>query len=191
MARALKPGARLAFTYHHNRLEAYAAVGVAILDAGLVCTAALPCPAEMGGSMHIHGTQSSIMDTILVCRSAGSIPRRWLCATGPELLALGSTEQSQLETTGRALTLGDMRCLLFGHLARLAIWALHPDWDGGQPTERKLSAMGTAMGSYGNPEGLAHTALGTPPPATPPGPLYAVLETPSQTTAVVTFGSKS
>lgn len=48
MAKALKPGAPLAFTYHHNRLDAYYAVGVAILDAGLTCSASLPCPAEMG-----------------------------------------------------------------------------------------------------------------------------------------------
>jgi adenine-specific DNA methylase len=45
MARALKPGAPLAFTYHHNKLEAYFAVGVAILDSGLTCSASLPCPA--------------------------------------------------------------------------------------------------------------------------------------------------
>ena len=49
MARALKPGAPLAFTFHHNRIEPYHAVGVAILDAGLTCLASLPCPAEMGG----------------------------------------------------------------------------------------------------------------------------------------------
>ena len=62
MARALKPGAPLAFTYHHNRIEAYHAVGIAILDAGLNCSASLPCPAEMSGSIHIHGTGSSIVD---------------------------------------------------------------------------------------------------------------------------------
>jgi len=68
MASALRPGAPLAFTYHHNRLEAYRPVTIAILDAGLICTAALPCPAEMGASIHISGTGSSIIDTIFVCR---------------------------------------------------------------------------------------------------------------------------
>ena len=38
MALALKPGAPLAFTYHHNKLEAYHAIAVAILDAGLTCS---------------------------------------------------------------------------------------------------------------------------------------------------------
>ena len=72
MARALKPGAPLVFTYHHNKLEAYQAIGVAILDAGLTCSASIPCPAEMGGSIHIHGTGSSIVDTVFVCRSTGA-----------------------------------------------------------------------------------------------------------------------
>lgn len=74
----LKPGSPLAFTYHHNQLEAYIPLAVAILDARLVCLASLPCPAEMGASIHINGTGSSIVDTVLVCRSTGSFPRRWL-----------------------------------------------------------------------------------------------------------------
>ena len=78
--RALKPGLSLAFTYHHNDLSAYSPVAVAILDAGLACTASLPCPAEMGASIHINGTGSSIIDTVFVCRSTGTISRKWLPA---------------------------------------------------------------------------------------------------------------
>jgi len=78
MARALKPGAPLAFTCHHNKIDACCAVGVAILDAGMVCSASLPCPAEMGGSIHIHGTTSSIIDTVFVCRRSGAAPIDWL-----------------------------------------------------------------------------------------------------------------
>ncbi|MDZ7666751.1 MAG: hypothetical protein U5K27_15755 [Desulfotignum sp.] len=59
MAKALKKGAPFVFTYHHNKLEAYYPVAVAILDADLVCSASLPCPGEMGGSIHINGTGSS------------------------------------------------------------------------------------------------------------------------------------
>ncbi len=73
MSAALKPGSPLAFTYHHNRIDAYYPVGVAILDTGLTCSASLPCPAEMGGSIHIHNTDSSIIDTVFVCRSTGKI----------------------------------------------------------------------------------------------------------------------
>ena len=64
MAGALKSGAPLVFTYHHNKLEAYCPVAIALLDAGLTCTESLPCPAEMGASIHISGTGSSIVDTV-------------------------------------------------------------------------------------------------------------------------------
>ena len=56
MATALKHGSPLAFTYHHNTLEAYHPIAVALLDAGLTCTASIPCPAEMGASIHINNT---------------------------------------------------------------------------------------------------------------------------------------
>ncbi len=80
MAQALKPGGPLAFTYHHNDLNAYVPVAVAMLDAGLTCSASLPCPAEMGASIHISGTGSSIVDTVFVCRSTGADagPGGWL-----------------------------------------------------------------------------------------------------------------
>src|SRR5207244_1807879 len=45
MAAALKSGAPFVFTYHHNRIDAYYPVAVAMLDARLIYTASLPCPA--------------------------------------------------------------------------------------------------------------------------------------------------
>ena len=67
-AAALKTGAPFVFTYHHNDIAAYFPIAVAILDAGLICTKVLPCPAEMGASIHIKGTTSSTVDSIFVCR---------------------------------------------------------------------------------------------------------------------------
>jgi hypothetical protein len=69
MAKALRPGSPLAFTFHHNTLEAYQPIAVAILDAGMACTASIPCPAEMAASIHINGTGSSVIDTVFVCRA--------------------------------------------------------------------------------------------------------------------------
>ena len=80
MAAALKQGSPLVFTYHHNTIEAYFPVAVAILDAGLKCSASIPCPAEMGASIHINGTGSSIVDTVFVCRSQGTVSRRTIGA---------------------------------------------------------------------------------------------------------------
>ena len=53
-------------------------------------------------------------------------------------------------------------CLLFGHLARLAVWVLHPDWDVGPPPERKLAAMdsyATPAPAVGSPARAAHTPV--------------------------------
>ena len=90
-AAALKPGGSLALTFHHNKLEAYYAVGMAILDAGLVCTASFPCPAEMGGSIHIHGTASSIIDTVFVCRASEPAEVGWLTESPEQLAAIVSS----------------------------------------------------------------------------------------------------
>jgi hypothetical protein len=155
MAKALKPGAPLVFTYHHNRLEAYHAAAVAILDSGLTCSASLACPGEMGGSIHIHGTGSSIIDTVFVCRSTGRMPKRWLFKSANELHKIVFEELAQLQQAGVKPTAGDIRCIVFGHLTRMAIWKLRDAWDSSRPTKDKLAAVGEAIWSFGDPEQIA------------------------------------
>ncbi|MBI1897042.1 MAG: DUF1156 domain-containing protein [Acidobacteria bacterium] len=141
MASAMRPGAPLAFTYHHNRLEAYCPVVVAILDAGLICTAAIPCPAEMGASIHINGTGSSIMDTILVSRKP---PLQQDAAFDPASASIRvalERDRNQLKRGGIKTTVGDERCILFGHAARFAIESLRPTWKLNAPTSEKLARV--------------------------------------------------
>jgi hypothetical protein len=149
MARALKPGAPLAFTYHHNKLEAYHSIGVAILDAGLTCSASLPCPAEMGGSIHIHGTGSSIIDTIFVCRVNGEAKRGHIFNSMEELTRIVRDDLGQLRLAGVKGTTGDIRCITFGHLTRMAIWLLRPSWDTSVPTAEKLSRFEGSLRALG------------------------------------------
>jgi putative DNA methylase len=152
MALALKPGSPLVFTYHHNNLEAYFPVITAILDANLVCSATLPCPAEMGGSIHINGTKSSIIDTIFVCRSTGSFPRKWL-ADGPEGFAdLAKSDISLLKAAGLSPTKGDIRCIIYGHIARLAVWRLRKSWDRSISIEEKLELVKKVVYSFASPD---------------------------------------
>ena len=172
MARALKPGAPLAFTYHHNKLEAYSAIGVAILDAGLTCSASLPCPAEMAGSIHIHGTTSSIVDTVFVCRSGGTTPRRWLFDTPEQLATIVADDLAQLKEAGMAPTEGDTRCITLGHLTRMAIWNLRQNWNAVRSTQEKLAAFAEAVSTFGDPDHIMERAAAAPPRATPPGPLF-------------------
>lgn len=145
MATALKPGAPLAFTYHHNQQTAYLAAAMGILDAGLTCTASLPCPAEMGGSIHIHGTASSIVDTVFVCRDRGEMLRAWLFDNAEELAHLMAHELEEMQHAGMKPTTGDTRCIAFGHLTRMAIWRLHPGWEANRPTRDKLEDIRGAM----------------------------------------------
>ena len=145
MAAALKPGAPLAFTYHHNQQVAYLAAAMGILDAGLTCSASLPCPAEMGGSIHIHGTGSSIVDTVFVCRDRGTTPRAWLFKNAEELAHLMAGELDELRRAGMKPTQGDMRCIAFGHITRMAIWCLRAKWDAKRTTAEKLEDIRRAM----------------------------------------------
>jgi putative DNA methylase len=154
MARALKPGAPLAFTFHHNRLEAYETVGVAILDAGLTCSASLPCPGEMGGSIHIHGTGSSIVDTVFVCRSQGHANTDHLFETPEQLRALVRRELDQLHAAGMKPSAGDIRCIVYGHLTRMAVCKLRSTWDAHLPIVERLNRFRAALPAYGDPRAV-------------------------------------
>ncbi|MCC6390816.1 MAG: DNA methylase [Bryobacterales bacterium] len=147
MARALKAGAPLVFTYHHNQQDAYLAVGMAILDAGLTCSASLPCPSEMSGSIHIHGTLSSILDTVFVCRQTGATPRSWLFTDAEGLAVILADELADLRAAGMKPTTGDIRCMAFGHITRMAIWRLKPVWNPKVATPEKFAILRKTMNS--------------------------------------------
>jgi len=149
MAIALKSGAPFAFTYHHNDLEAYYPIAVAILDAGLTCSASLPCPAEMGASIHINGTGSSIIDTVFVCRSTGSLPRKWLVDSVREVAELVKEDLDKLRAGDVRPTAGDVRCIAYGHLIRLAIWNLRKGWDKKADVKDRLSGVSSWLVKFG------------------------------------------
>lgn len=173
MARALKSGAPLAFTYHHNKLDAYHPIGVAILDAGLRCSATLPCPAEMGGSIHIHGTASSIIDSVFVCRANGEVDRRHLFRSTEDLLRIVRDDLGRLRLAGVKPTAGDIRCITFGHLARMAIWKLHQRWDFTKPTSEKLRIFGKALTGLPSPQEIIE-ALTSPAETKVTPPLHGL-----------------
>lgn len=130
-AKGLMPGAPFVFTYHHNDPLAYAPLVVAILDAGLVCTAVLPAAAEMSASMHIANTSSSILDSVFVCRSASSVSQAGSppsSAIRDEIVRALERDGLALRTAGLRLTRGDLRCLLAGHVAQATMQRLLQAW---------------------------------------------------------------
>jgi adenine-specific DNA methylase len=149
MSKALKPGAPLAFTYHHNKIESYYPVAVAILDAGLTCSASLPSPAEMGASIHINGTGSSIIDTVFVCRSTGKMQRKWLAESLDEVAGIVEKDLKQLRAGNVKPTSGDTRCITYGHLIRLAIWSLRIGWDKTVPTTSRIAKVSSWLKGFG------------------------------------------
>ena len=187
MASALKPGAPLVFTYHHNKLEAYYAVGVAILDAGFVCSASLPCPAEMGGSIHIHGTTSSIIDTVFVCRTSGKARRRWLFDTPEQLTAIIAEDLVELVTAGRMPTYGDTRCIVFGHITRMAVWKLREVWNATLPTAKKIATFAEVVAAYGNPDQIAEHVMAVQTNTMSSGPLSTATASDEETLGAVSF----
>lgn len=150
MKLALKPGRPLVFTYHHNQVEGYVPVVIALLDAGMVCTASLPCPAEMAGSIHINGTGSSVLDSVLVCRETGTIKKNTLFRTREGLIHLVSHDLRALQEGGLEPSQGDTRCVTLGHLARMAVWSLRSAWDVSASFESKQRTATTEMLRFGD-----------------------------------------
>jgi len=149
MASALKPGRPLAFTYHHNNLEAYAPVALAILDSGLSCTAAIPCPAEMSASIHISGTKSSIVDTVFVCRGTSTTT-----STNYTLAALVRAVRRDLDELaegGLNASGGDTLCVINGNLTKLAIAKLRKSWDKTRPVADRLRKTSKCLASLPDP----------------------------------------
>ena len=176
MAQALKPGAPLVFTYHHNKLETYSAVGVAILDSGLTCSASLPCPAEMGGSIHIRGTASSIIDTVFVCRKQGVTPKHWLFKSVEELAVIVARDLAQLLDAGCKPTRGDTRCIIFGHMTRMAVWNLRTGWERSLRTHEKIERFAQALTELADPERLLDQLATGEQVTIPAGPLFVTAE---------------
>lgn len=141
MTTALKPGRPLAFTYHHNDIRAYYPVGVAILDAGLICSGSIPCPAEMGASIHISGTGSSIIDTVFVCRSTGTVPKRWITKNPKKIAGFVREDLNKLQMGNVTPTPGDRRCIAYGHIMRLALWYQRKGWTANRPAAEKIGEI--------------------------------------------------
>jgi hypothetical protein len=149
MAKALKHGSPLAFTYHHNKIDAYYPIAVAILDAGFTCSASLPCPAEMSASIHINGTGSSIIDTVFVCRTTGVMQTKWLANSPVEVAKIVNEDLNHLSAGNVKPTAGDIRCVTYGHLIRLAIWHLRKEWNAKEPTTSRIAKISAWLQRFG------------------------------------------
>lgn len=141
MSYAMKPGAPLVFTYHHNDPLAYTPLVVAILDAGLNCTGVLPAPGEMAASLHIAGTKSSILDSVFVCRNRR--PEDSLSLLDIDTLVDKDVES--IRDSGYEPTLGDRLCLRAGHVAAQAVRLLREGWESDIPVAKRFDRASAAI----------------------------------------------
>ncbi|MCX6362911.1 MAG: DNA methylase [Actinobacteria bacterium] len=167
-AAALKTGAPFVFTYHHNELVAYAPLVVAVLDAGMACTAVLPAPAEMGASLHINGTGSSVLDSVFVCRRGSDASKEVFAAEGIGAALLNDC--AEMQAGGVRVSLGDVRCLANGRLTQLAIGMLREHWDADHEIGERLAQAKEMLESLnaGQQEQLHPEAVLAQIPAAPP-----------------------
>jgi putative DNA methylase len=127
----------------------------------------VPCPRGPGTS-----TGSSIVDTVFVCRSVGATARQGLCKTPDQLVALVGSELHQLRDAGRKPTAGDVRCIVYGHVTRLAVWTLRPVWDPARPTAEKLARVAKALDAFADLPALIEQCRMLPAAAPRPGRLF-------------------
>jgi adenine-specific DNA methylase len=142
---ALKPGAALAFTYHHNDLDAYAPLVVACLDAGLVPTRVFGCPSEMRASTHIRGRNASTVETVFILRKPPVPPG---LAVEFHNLDIGSAVDGRMRALRRAgltATDADRACLRHSMLAVRAIAQLESIWDAENGDEERVASALTAL----------------------------------------------
>lgn len=103
----------------------------------------------MGGSIHISGTGSSVVDTVFVCRSKGSVSRLWLPETSKGVAALVLDDLARLREGGLKPTQGDISCIIYGHLVRLTIWKLRKTWNKSGHTLERLRTVADELNRLG------------------------------------------
>ena len=73
--RTLKPGGRMAFTFHHADEGAWRSLEQALVDAGYVIERWWPIFAEMESSVPLQGKENNgHLDIVFICARAGEIP---------------------------------------------------------------------------------------------------------------------
>lgn len=135
-ANGLKSKGLFVFTFHHNRLEVYAAVIVALLNARLRCTYSFPCPSEMSASIHILGRNASRVDMIFVCRKIGVKKSPFV----PSLTLTLKTYSRSLESVGLRIKPADKRSILYGLAACLSVARLEREWQSNRSISQSLQA---------------------------------------------------
>ena len=75
-------------------------------------------------------------------------------------MACGDADLENLKVGGLEPTRGDIRCIIYGHLARLAIWRLRTAWNKTLPVPEKLAIVAAELGRGPTLESIEHHLAG-------------------------------
>ena len=73
------------------------------------------------------------------------------------MIGIVNEDLTQLAAAGRQASLGDTRCIVFGHLTRIAVWNSRMTWDPSMATSKKISIFHDRMIQFGDPDELARS----------------------------------
>jgi len=92
--------------------------------------------------------------------------RHLIVKTPAEFASLVQSHLTRLRKGGMSPSIGDIRCVAYGHLIRMAIWELRRDWQVDRSIGEKLDRIAQAVKSFGGweaAEGYLHGDLQTAP----------------------------
>lgn len=115
------------------------------------------------------------------------MPRQWLFGSAGELASIVGSDLAQLAEAGCNPTRGDTRCIIYGHLTRMAVWNLRENWDRNLPTVRKLELIAHAITRLADPEELLEQLPSGKQLLVSAGPLFAAIKTTERTFGAVAF----
>jgi putative DNA methylase len=112
--RILKDDGLLVFTYHHSRVEGWAALARAVLGAGFAVVNSHPVKAEMSVATPKTQAKEPIqIDIVLVCRKVESARE---ATTSSDAIRSAKLKMERMRNAGFSLSKNDSRVILFGQL---------------------------------------------------------------------------
>ena len=79
----------------------------------------------------------------------GVVSGNTLAHSSKELAILVSEDLAELRKGKVKPSIGDTRCIAYGHLVRMAIWDLRSDWDKGAGTRKKIAVIAAWLREFG------------------------------------------
>ena len=76
--------------------------------------------------------------------------RKWLADSPDEVARIVEKDLELLRAGNVKPTPGDIRCITFGHLVRLAIWSLRLEWKKTEPTITRIARVKDWLQDFGN-----------------------------------------